>query len=95
MRIRGVEVLLFHVLSPEEVRPTVEGEVVLVDQETGAERAVDGVTYARHHAAHLAAFREQLEQVCHDTETELCAVTTDQPLDEALQRFMHLRNGAS
>ena len=33
-----------------------------------------------------------IEQVCHDTETEYCFLPTDQPLDEALRRFLLLRS---
>ena len=93
LRMRGTKVILFHLLAREELEPRIDDEVVLVDQETGAERAVDGAAYARLHAEHLARVLGDIEQVCHDTETEYCFLPTDQPLDEALRRFLLLRSG--
>ena len=79
--------------SGEELEPKVADEIVLVDRETGVERAVDGAAYARLHAEHLAHILGDVERVCHDTETEYCFLPTDQPLDEALRRFLLLRAG--
>jgi len=53
---------------------------------------VDGAAYARLHAEHLARVCGDIEQVCHDTETEYCFLPTDQPLDDALRRFLLLRS---
>jgi len=91
--MRGTKVILFHLLAREELEPTFEDEVVLVDQETGAERAADGAAYAGLYSENLARIRGHIEQVCHDTETEYCFLPTDQPLDDALRRFLLLRSG--
>lgn len=91
--MRGTKVILFQLLAREEMEPRIDNEVVLVDRETGAERAVDGSTYARLHSEKLDRFRKEVEQVCHDTETEYCFLPTDQPLDDALRRFLLLRSG--
>ena len=93
LTMRGSRVILFHLLSREELEPRIKDEVVLVDRETGAQRAVDGVAYAQLHAEHLSGILREVEQVCHDTETEYCHLPTDQPLDEALRRFLLLRTG--
>jgi uncharacterized protein (DUF58 family) len=93
LRMRGSKVILFHLLSREELEPDMGDEVVLVDRETGSERAIDGAAYARLYDEHLARIRDDIEQVCHDTETEYCFLPTDQPLDEALRRFLLLRAG--
>lgn len=52
---RGHEVALLHLLTPEELHPTLRGELRLVDAETGARRDVtlDGAT--------LAAYQERRE----------------------------------
>jgi hypothetical protein len=52
------DVLAVHVLSPEELAPPIDGEVVLVDAEDGSvtERALT--------AAHLAAYQQMLEAYC-------------------------------
>ena len=91
--MRRTRVILFHLLAREELEPKIDGEVVVVDQETGAERPVDGATYRRLYAENLACVCSEVEKVCHDTETEYCLLPTDQPLDEALRRFLLLRSG--
>lgn len=93
LRVRGTKVILFHLFAREELEPTIDDEVVLVDLETGAERPVDGAIYVRQYAERLAQVRSDIEQVCHETETEYCFLPTDQPLDEALHRFLLLRSG--
>ena len=92
LRVRGTKVILFHLLSREELEPQIDDEVVLIDRETGAERAVDGAVYAQLYADNLARVRADIERVCHDTETEYCFLPTDQPLDEALRRFLLLKS---
>jgi uncharacterized protein (DUF58 family) len=92
LRMRGSKVILFQLLAREELDPRIEDEVVLVDRETGAERAVDGTVYARLYQENLTRIRAEIEQVCHDTETEYCFLPTDQPMDEALRRFLLLRS---
>lgn len=91
--MRGGKVILFHLLAREEIDPEFGREVILVDQETGAERVVDGASYAAVHREHLKGICEEIERICHDTETEYCLLPTDQPLNEALRRFISLRNG--
>jgi uncharacterized protein (DUF58 family) len=91
--MRGTKSILFHVLSREELEPKIDSDMVLVDRETGEERAVDGATYKRLHAENLARVCGEIVKVCHDTETEYCLMPTDQPLDEALRRFLLLRSG--
>lgn len=93
LRMRGTRVLLFHLMSREELEPEIEDEVILIDRETGAERAMDGAVYARNYQENLQQVRDTIERVCQDSETEYCFIPTDQPLDEALRRFLLLRAG--
>ena len=93
LRIRGTRVILFQLLAREELEPDIKEDIVLVDQETGTERIVDGATYRQLHQEHIQQLRQDIEKVCHDTETEYCFLPTDQPLNEALNRFLLLRDG--
>ena len=93
LQMRDCQVILFHLLSREEIQPTIDQDRLLVDQETGEEKMVDGATYAQLHKEHLHKVLDSIEQVCLDTETEYCFLPTDQPLDEALHRFLNLRIG--
>ena len=93
LAMRGSKVLFFHLLAREEIAPKFGKEVILVDHETGSERVIDGSAYRDLHEAHLKGVCDEIEKVCHDTETEYCLLPTDQPLDEALRHFLSLRNG--
>jgi uncharacterized protein (DUF58 family) len=92
LRMRGTKVILFHLLSREELEPQFSEEMVLVDQETGNERVVNGSAYSKLYAENLTHVCREIEQVCHDTETDYCFLATDQPLDEALRRFLLLNS---
>jgi uncharacterized protein (DUF58 family) len=63
LRYAGHDVFAVHVVSPEEARPRLEGDAVLVDAEDGTELRVD----ASHLPAYAAAFEEhcgRLEAYC-------------------------------
>jgi uncharacterized protein (DUF58 family) len=93
LQMRDTRVILFHLLARNEIEPDISLDKLLVDQETGEEKMVDGATYAQLHKDHLQKLLDRIQQVCHDTETEYCFLPTDQPLDEALHRFLMLRAG--
>lgn len=93
LRMRGTRIILFHLMAREELEPEIDDEVILIDRETGAERAMDGAVYTRQYKENLEKVRNEIEQVCQDSETEYCFLPTDQPLDDALRRFLLLRSG--
>ena len=92
LQVRGTKVILFHLLAREEIEPGLDEDMLLVDQETGREMMFDGASYAQLHKAHLDKVLEDIQQACLETETEYCFLPTNQPLDEALHRFLMLRD---
>jgi uncharacterized protein (DUF58 family) len=93
LRFRGNEVVLFHVLDPEEVRPTLSGPVLLVDMETDDTLEVSP-DYAAHEyrekvQAHIAALKAEAEKVGLD----YFLAVTDRPLDAALREYLAVRRG--
>lgn len=91
LRLRETDVLVFHLLHPEEMNPSYQGEVLLTDSETGEEMLVDGDQLRRDYAPRLAAFLEQIENLCVGHEAHYCRVITDEPLDHALHRYLAAR----
>jgi uncharacterized protein (DUF58 family) len=91
LRYRGHEVVLFHVLDPQEIRPTLKGPALLVDLET--EETIEVVpeyaktTYIERMAAHI----EQLGTRARAAGMEYRLLATDQPLDAALREYLTLR----
>jgi uncharacterized protein (DUF58 family) len=93
LRFRGNEVLLFHVLDPQEINPRLDDSVVLVDMETAQEMEV-APDYARGEYrvkidAHIQALRDKARSAGID----YFLLDTARPLDEALREYLSIRGG--
>lgn len=91
LRVRNIDSLVFHLLSPEEINPPYNGEMVLEDSETGREMVIDGAQFRRDYDQRLQEFLNNFEGMCHDLEAQYCRIVTDEPLDAALHRYLLLR----
>lgn len=91
-RLRETDVLVFHLMHPDEMDPPYDGEILLEDSETGEEMLVDGATLKRDYAPRLAAFLDDIEHLCIGHEAHYCRIITDEPLDKALHRYLSARN---
>jgi len=91
LRYHGNEVVLFHVLDPEDVRPVMKGPAILVDMETDAQLEVTpdyGKTeYREKIDAHLADLRDKTQAAG----MGYYLLMTDRPLDTALREYLTLR----
>jgi uncharacterized protein (DUF58 family) len=93
LRYHGNEVVLFHVLDPEDVRPKLNGPSILVDLETNNELQVtpdySKKEYRAKVDAHLADLRERTQAAG----MGYFLLMTDRPLDAALREYLSLRGG--
>jgi uncharacterized protein (DUF58 family) len=91
LRFHGSEVVLFHVLDPQEIQPKLSGPSILVDLETEQRMEVvpDYVKgeYRRKMDAHL----ERLESKAKAAGMDYHLLVTDKPLDAALSEYLFLR----
>ncbi len=78
---RGHEVVLLHLLTPDELRPTLRGELRLVDAETGTRRDVtlDGATLAAYQERR-EAWQARLRKVTSDHQGRYLSLNTETPL---------------
>jgi uncharacterized protein (DUF58 family) len=85
----GYDVVLLHVLAPEEIDPPLNGDLRLVDVETGLtqEVTVDG-GLRRRYQAHLAAWREQIQTLCQQRGMRYLPLSTAQPWDQVVLQGM-------
>lgn len=90
-RLRETDVLVFHLMHPDEIDPPYEGEMLLTDSETGEEMLVDGAQLKRDYAPRLAEFLTGIEQLCVGHEAHYCRIITNEPLDAALHRYLSAR----
>jgi uncharacterized protein (DUF58 family) len=93
LRFHGNEVVLFHVLDPEDVRPELNGPSILVDMETEKQLEVTP-DYTRNEyrekvEAHLADLRDRTQAAG----MGYYLLMTDRPLDDALREYLTLRGG--
>jgi uncharacterized protein (DUF58 family) len=91
LRFRGNEVVLFHILDPQELRPVLKSSAILVDLET--DQKIEVVPeYARtRYRAKLDAHIEQLRSRTRGAGMDYQLLVTDQPLDAALRGYLALR----
>jgi uncharacterized protein (DUF58 family) len=93
MRFHGNEIVLFHVLDPQEIRPRIKDPALVLDMETGDTMEVtpDYVKneYGPKIDAHITALRERAQR----SGIDCVLIDTSKPLDEALRSYLTLRQG--
>jgi uncharacterized protein (DUF58 family) len=91
LRFAGNDVLLFHILDPNELRPSLSGPAILVDLETQEKIEVIpeyvATTYREKIQAHIAHLRE----LAQGAGLEYRLIPTDEPLDKMLREYLALR----
>jgi uncharacterized protein (DUF58 family) len=91
LRFHGNDVVLFHILDPQEIHPILNGPAILVDLETDQKIEVVPeyvkTTYREKMAAHIEQLRSQTRAAGMDYRL----LVTDQPLDHALREYLSLR----
>ena len=80
---RGYEVTLIHLLAPDEVEPPLEGDLRLVDIETGEQQevTVDGEMRSLYRRR-LAAWREEIRTACRSRHIHYITAVNDAPIEQ-------------
>jgi uncharacterized protein (DUF58 family) len=91
LRFRGNEVVLFHILDPQELRPVLKSSAILVDLETDQKIEVVPEYTKTAYRAKLDAHIEQLRSRTRGAGMDYQLLVTDQPLDAALRGYLALR----
>ncbi len=92
------EINVLHVLAPQEVRPDLEGDLRLVDSESGAgvsQKTVEitaDYDLLQRYTARLAAWQDHLKQMCRKIGAHYVFIETSQPLEPVV--LMYLRRHA-
>lgn len=85
----GQQVVLIHLLSPEELSPELSGELKLIDSElgTGKEVAVGHKLLADYRSA-VQSYRDDLQRICAERGAAYIFVNTGTPLDETIRHTL-------
>jgi uncharacterized protein (DUF58 family) len=95
LRFHGNDVVLFHILDPEEIRPVLKGPALLVDLETDQQIEVIPEYTKTTYRAKMEAHIEQLRSRTRGAGMDYRLLMTDQPLDEALREYLSLRQAGN
>ncbi len=93
LRFHGNEVVLFHVLDPEDVRPVLHGPSILIDMETDARLEVTPDYSKKEYRDKVQAHLDELRDRSQAAGMGYCLLMTDRPLDAALREYLTLRGG--
>lgn len=91
LRFRGNEVILFHILDPQEIRPAMKAAALLVDLETDQRIEVIPEYTRTAYRARIDAHIKQLGSLARGAGMDYQLLVTDQPLDRALREYLTLR----
>jgi uncharacterized protein (DUF58 family) len=94
LRYRGNDVVLFHVLDPQEIKPKFREPVLLFDMENETNSLEVSPEYAKHEYrqkidSHIAA----LQSKARGAGLDYFLMDTGRPLDEGLREYLSVRRG--
>jgi len=91
LRFRGNEVVLFHVLDPNEIRPAIRQPTTLIDLETDQTLEVSPEYVQHNYSRRIDAHLETLRDRARSSGMDYHLLTTDRPLDGALREYLGIR----
>src|SRR5690349_454182 len=93
LRFKGNEVILFHMLDPQEIKPKFREPLLLEDMETQTKMEVSPEyahnEYRRRIDQHIESLRDQAKRAGLD----YFLMNTSRPLDEGLREYLAVRQG--
>lgn len=95
LRYRGNDVVLFHLLDPQEIRPELKSPAILVDLESDQKIEVIPEYVNSTYRVKLQAHIEQLRTRAQAAGLEYQLLPTDQPLDAVLREYLSLRRAGA
>jgi uncharacterized protein (DUF58 family) len=94
LRYRGNEVILFHILDPQELKPKFREPVLLFDLENDTHSLEVSPEYARHeYRQKIDAHVEALSSAARGAGMDYFLMNTERPLDEGLREYLSVRKG--
>ena len=80
---RGMELQVFHIFAPEEIRPTLAGDLTLIDQETGEELIMTAnADTLKRYTDTVLQWAEEVEATCRRLGVGYSRVVTSMPVED-------------
>jgi uncharacterized protein (DUF58 family) len=94
LRYHGNEVILFHMLDPQEIKPKFKDPVLLVDMENATTALEVSPEYARNeYRRRIDSHIESLSSKARGSGLDYFLMDTGRPLDEGLREYLAVRRG--
>ena len=93
LRFKGNELVLFHVLDPEEIHPKLKHPVLMKDLETGETMEVTPGYANKEYREKMQAHLTDIEKRTKGAGMDYFLVDTSRPLDAALREYLAVRTG--
>jgi uncharacterized protein (DUF58 family) len=94
LRYKGNDVILFHLLDPQEIKPKFGEPVLLVDMENAADALEVSPEYTRdEYPRKIDSHIEALSSAARGAGMEYFLMNTARPLDEGLREYLAVRKG--
>ena len=94
LRYRGNEVILFHVLDPQELKPKFRDPVLLYDMEDTTQSLEISPEYAKNeYRQRIDAHVQALDSAVRSAGMDYFLMNTERPLDEGLREYLSIRRG--
>ncbi len=91
LRSHGNELILFHVLDPQEIRPAMKEPMLVLDMETNDAMEVTPDYVRTEYPQKIDAHIEGLRTEARRNGIDYFLIDTSKPLDEALREFLTIR----
>jgi len=93
LRFRGNEVILFHILDPQEIEPKFREPVLLLDMEDKSSLEVTPEYARTEYRSKIDAHIEGLGSAARRAGLDYFLMNTGRPLDEGLREYLNIRQG--
>jgi uncharacterized protein (DUF58 family) len=93
LRAHGDELILFHVLDPQEIRPSIRDSALMVDMESGEDIEVTPEYLKTEYRQKIDAHIDAMKSKAQGAGMDYFLIDTSQPLDAALRDYLLVRQG--
>jgi uncharacterized protein (DUF58 family) len=93
LRFHGNELILFHILDPQEIRPVLREPSLITDMETGDAMEVSPDYVKHEYATKIDAHIQGMESHAQRNGIDYFLLDTSKPLDAMLRQYLAIRQG--
>jgi len=91
LAMQGQDVILFHLLDPDELNPEIKQSTLYEDMETGHSVEVSPVFMNKEYRERIQAHISGIQQAASGMNADHVLINTGEPLDEALHSYLTFR----